>query len=130
MKAILEIELAGDNVRQALKFWSGVADEVVPGLGRATFGTMPPCGWCAEVTGFDPKYKYARTFLRFRKDYSRANSKGSRGVYAVYFLEEGKIYEVKDNKSRWFCTVRDWEIVKLTKEEADECLKDRSESTS
>ena len=35
-----------------------------------------------------------RFFLRGSTDYSRANSKGSRGVYLWYWLEEGKLYDV------------------------------------
>lgn len=130
MKAILEIELIGDNIRQEMKLWTNIGNMAMPGLGDMTFGSYPPSGWIAEITGFDSKYKYARSFLKFKKDYSRANSKGSRGVYAEYILDEGKIYDVKDRKQRYFCKVDNWQIVRIDELEVKEWLKSRSESTS
>lgn len=136
MKAYLEIELFGENARQMFKLWETIINTGAPGLGTITFGGMPSSGWVAEITGFDPKYKYARNFLKRKLDYSRANSKGSRGVYAEYILESGKIYEVKEQTSwkkvyRYFCTVNnDGEIVILNESEVIEWLKSRSESTS
>lgn len=127
MKAFLEIELRGDNIRQSAKIAQYIGNEIMPGLGSSIFG-IPPSGWVAEITGFDDKYKYNRQFLRFKKDYSRTNSKGSRGVYAEYILDSGKIYDVKEHKDRYFCTVDDGgNIIKLTEEEVIECLKVRSE---
>jgi hypothetical protein len=135
MKAILEIELFNDGTRQELKMWKNIGNAYVPGLGTITFGGMPPSGWVAEITGFDPKYKYARTFLKFKKDYSRANSKGSRGIFAEYILEEGKIYDVEQQvtwkrSKRYFCTVKDWKIVEIDEMEVILCLNERSWSTS
>lgn len=136
MKAYLEIELFGEDARQMMRLWEAIGNMAFPGLGTATFGGMPPSGWVAEITGFDQKYKYARKFLKRKLDYSRANSKGSRGVYAEYILESGKIYDVKQQISwkrvhRYFCTVnQDGDIVILTESEVVEWLKSRSESTS
>jgi hypothetical protein len=128
MKAILEIELRGDDTVQMCKLWAGVIDEC--GLGVGSSFRMPSAGWCAEITGRDPKWKYKREFCRFKKDYSRANSKGSRGVYAVYCLDGGKYYEIKDGKKRYFAQVHDWKVVEVDREEVDEWLKSNSESTS
>lgn len=136
MKAYLEIELFGEDARQMMRLWEAIGNMAFPGLGTATFGGMPPSGWVAEITGFDQKYKYARKFLKRKLDYSRANSKGSRGVYAEYILESGKIYDVKQQISwkrvrRYFCTVnQDGDIVILSESEVVEWLKSRSESTS
>ena len=136
MKAYLEIELFGENTRQMFKLWENIINMGAPGLGTITFGGMPPSGGVAEITGFDPKYKYARNFLKRKLDYSRANSKGSRGVFAEYILESGKIYEVKQQISwkkvdRYFCTVtNDGDIERLDEKEVIEWLKSRSESTS
>lgn len=104
MKIILELELRGDDVRELAKMGRYIGNEVAPGLGTALF-KIPPSAWVAEITGLDPKYKYKRNFLPYKKDYSRSNSVGSRGVYAVYILETGKIYEVKDHKDRYFCII-------------------------
>jgi hypothetical protein len=130
MKAILEIELRGDDQTQLIKLWTSVANECVPGMGTAAFGGPIPRRWVAEITGPDRKWKYARSFCRFKKDYSRANSKGSRGVYAIYCLDGSKYYEVNEWKRRFFCKVRDWKVVEVTKEEVDEWLKSNSASTS
>ncbi|NLW48787.1 MAG: hypothetical protein GXY86_15850 [Firmicutes bacterium] len=126
MKAILEIELIGDNIVQEMRMWTRLGNDLIPGSGSATFGSCPPSGWVAEITGFDLQYKYARTFLKFKKDYSRANSKGSRGVYAEYILEEEKIYDVKDSKQRYFCKVDNWQIVLINESEVREWLKNHS----
>jgi|GEM_PF-1008693 len=130
MKAFLEIELKGDDMRQMMKLWTGVTNMIFPGLGDLTFGGYPSSGWVAEITGFDKKFKYQRNFLRYKKDYSRANSKGSRYVYAEYILESGKLYDVKDNKERYFCTVNDeGDIITLTEQEVVEWLNNISELT-
>jgi len=122
MKAIVSIELFNDDVihedRQLKNFYNCM----VPTLGNKVFGTIPSSGWVAEIIGFDPKYKYARTFLKFKKDYSQANSKGSRGIFAEYILDENKIYEIKQQvtwkrSERYFCKVQDWKIVKITEQE-------------
>jgi hypothetical protein len=124
MKACLEIELIGDNMVQTFRMWTKVLNDGFPGLGDYTLGSLPPSGWVAEVTGIDPKYKYKRDFLRYRKDYSRSNSKGSRGVFAEYILESEKIYDVRDNKRRFFCKVTDeGDIVHIDESEVRELLK-------
>ena len=131
MKAYLEIELFGDNVRQILKLWRNITNSAIPDLGNLTFGNMSSSEWVAEIVGFNQKYKYTRRFLKCKKDYSRANSKGSRGVFAEYILESGKIYDVKTRKSRYFCTVNEnGDIKELTEREVGEWLKDHLESMS
>lgn len=133
MKAVKEIELFGEDTRALFKFYTGVINDGVPGLGDRMIGGLPSSGWAAEITGTDPKYKYARCFLKPKKDYSRANSKGSRGVYAEYVLESGRIYEFKEQVSnkrviRYFCTVDDEGNVKdILESEVKEWLKTRLE---
>lgn len=132
MKASLKIECIGDNTDQMLKFWKGVTSDILgEGISEATFGTMKASYFVAEITGFHPQFKYERHFLKCKKDYRKANSKGSRGVYAYYILEYGKIYDVLEpyswkNSHRYFCTVdNEGGIEILTKEEVNKCLKDR-----
>lgn len=107
--------------------------------------------WVAEVIGLSPHFGVKRQFLGCHKDYSRANSVGSRGVYAYYVVESGHIYEVSEPLSwkkvdQYFCTVDgDGEIVRLTiedvlahfnkrsgsaREELEGWLRDHSASTS
>lgn len=122
MKIILELELRGDDVRQYAKMYKYLGNEVIPGLGTSIFH-VPASAWAAEVTGVDPKYKFKREFLRFKKDYSRSNSVGSRGVYAIYILEAGHIYDIKEFKDRYYCTVDDTgNIIRLSESEVMEWL--------
>lgn len=131
MKANLSIEAIGDNTDQ--EFFRGLTNSLSPGLGDVTFGKPPKSYWVAEITGSDPVYKYARAFLKGKKDYTKANSVGSRGVFINYLLESGHLYEIKAQVSwksndRYFCMVSDaGEITKLTPEEADQWLKEHLE---
>jgi hypothetical protein len=61
--------------------------------------------WVAKITGLSDKYGLDREFVRAAKDYRRANSRGTRGVYASYMLEYGYIYEVSSPQS-WSTTER------------------------
>jgi hypothetical protein len=87
--------------------------------------------WVAEITGLCEKYGLSRKFISPRRDSSESNSSGSRGVYANYMLEYGKLYEVSSPKSwkrtdRFFCTGRN-PREHITREEAIEWLKNHSE---
>lgn len=89
-----------------------------------------PRWWVAEIGGYDQQYGFKRRFLRPHYDFSRANSVGSRGVYAVYILDEGGCYDVKSPRTwkkndRYLCIVRDGEIVKTDEEGVRQCLKSR-----
>jgi hypothetical protein len=123
MKNIIELELFGEDIRKLSRFYTNIANEILPGMGGMFIGNMPPSGWVAEIIGFDPQYKYARRFLKCKKDYSRSNSKGSRGIYGEYILESGHIYEVKKQTSwksaeRYYCIVNeDGSIIKISEED-------------
>jgi len=132
MKTTLKIECIGDNTDQMFKFYKKMTSDAVGAtLAEKTFGKIPASYFVAEITGFHVKFKYERTFLQCKKDYKNANSKGSRGVYAWYILESGKIYDVLEPYSwkgshRYFCTVdQEGDIQILTKEDVDICLKNR-----
>jgi len=130
LKAYLELELRGDDMAQWTKLWKSIANDMTPGFGNIIFGNMPKSAWVAEIAGTHQKYKYDRRFLRYNKDYSRSNSKGSRGVFAMYILESGHLYDVKDHKNRYFCTVdNDGNIIKIPQSEVDQWLKDHLELT-
>lgn len=91
-------------------------------------GKISSSCWVAEITGFDPDYNYRRTFPKPKIDRSRANSVGTRGVYKIYTLEEGHIYEVKEQISwqrsqRYFCTVANGQITALTKKQMIQIIK-------
>lgn len=112
MKAILEIELFNEDLRKQMDLACKIVDSVSGErrLGTQMVGRLPPSGWVAEITGPSEKYRFERKFLRAKKDYSRANGKGSRGVYAEYILESGRYYDVQrqitwGRSARYFCTV-------------------------
>lgn len=128
---VLKIECIGDDTDQLFKMYRNLTNDLMPGLGDITFGKTTKRYWVAEIMGSSPKYKYERKFVRCKKDYSEANSVGSRGVYAYYILDEGRIYEVSSPESwgktdRYFCTVRNTELFKMSEEEVESWLKDRS----
>lgn len=133
MKASIRLELFGDNAVQMHRFYQNMIDDyVMPGLGTATFGKGPgPSSWVAEITGEHPRFKLDRQFLKAKKDYSCANSKGSRGVFAVYILESGKYYDIKEQKSwknsrRYYAKVNDdGDVVEVGDEEVAQWLKHR-----
>lgn len=128
MKGILILELFGEDTRQLYKIYRGIFEVSGGDFGRMYFdkhiGTPPRSSWVAEITGPDEKYGLARTFLRGKMDYSKANSKGSRGIWAEYILSQGKVYEVKSQESwgqsrRYFCTVGDeGDIIEINEEAA------------
>ena len=86
-------------------------------------------GWIAEITGKDPKYKFAREFIGNR-DYSQADEFGN-GAITQATLEEGHLYEINaphpDGVDRHFCTIVNDEIVELGYRELMERLEAREQ---
>ncbi len=102
MKAVLEIELIGDDSYEALRMTN-----------RRRYPELPPCvelrarrlgrpelrPWVARVIPIPGSEGYRREMIAYQhKDYSRANSVGSRGVYAYYLLSPG-VYEIHQRTS-------------------------------
>ncbi len=123
----IKLEAIGDDLVDAVRRFAGFCRT----LGVGDDGESPTAGlrrpWVAEITGPDPRYRLARKFLDGRKDYSEANSIGSRGVYVYYHLEPGRIYEVNDlatwrRTDRYFCRVEDGRLVRMAEEEVLACL--------
>ena len=118
----LSLEVYGDDVNQRLRDW---------GLGW-NWNKSP---WVARIVGTDSRFGLAREFLPSRKDYSLANSVGSRGVYRHYVLSPGP-YEVYawvswHRRDRYFLLVEeDGSKRRVTREEVDEWLSARSASMS
>lgn len=93
----------------------------------ATEFGMPSRNWVAQIVGLSANGRWARAYLNGARDYSRANSAGSRGIMVTYLLDPGLIYEVAEPKTwstrnHWFCRVIGFEIVKMTENEVRECL--------
>lgn len=124
MRAVLKIELIADDFfwHQKRNLYS--FDQWLRYAKR--FGHDKSNSWVARITGLDPKYGFKREFLQPTRDYSQANSTGSRGIYAYYALPPG-IYEVNHRETwkrvrRYFCKVENLEIVEISKEDVIRCL--------
>jgi hypothetical protein len=137
MKAVIELELIGhDPVLDKMIAKVGIMADAA-GFDKTLFtgGWKKTQPWVARIVGFDPKYHYRREFVRAQsRDYSRANSVGSRGVYAYYVLGDG-IYEVNERMTwkrtdRYFAQVSNGTITRITQEEVDEWLNTTSASMS
>jgi len=131
MKAQLKVEAMYDNVVQEMKAWTILCNVASPGLGDRTFGRPLSGPWCAKITGRDSKFGYKREFVQGKKDYTHANSKGSRGVFVFFLLESGYVYEVKGSRSRYFCAVtNDGEISTISKEDVEQWIETQKEVTT
>jgi hypothetical protein len=122
---VLRLELFNEGIFQEIEGRSRAMDRGLPGkLGSRILGhgaRIPRGCWVSRIDGT------CRKFQSFRRDYSGANSKQTRGVYAVYFLRPG-LYEVEEQLSwkrsnRRFIRVTDeGEILAIGEEELCKAL--------
>lgn len=116
MRATKSLEYIGENSDAYARTANKMAKRVGVDLGIKS--NRP---WIARITGTDPTYGLARTFLEGQIDYSQANSVGSRGVYLHFFLEDG-VYEVSEHVSwkrtrRYFIVVHNIQVSEIPREE-------------
>lgn len=79
--------------------------------------------WVAEITGTDPKYGFKREFLR--EDTKDTSYSGKTGRVS-YLLTEGKVYEICEAwKGRYYTTIKEGDIQRLTREELEHNLQVR-----
>lgn len=86
--------------------------------------------WVAEITDLDKKFKFKRTFLKSHKDYICSNSKGSRGIYLVFNVKNGLVYERFERTSwkktyRCFFRYKNNKEIEMSENEVIEWLKNR-----
>lgn len=127
MLASLRLEAIGDNhARQLhglarslrrLGLTSSEKESLMPDVRRP---------WVARITGLDSRYGLAREFVRGTRDYSEANSVGSRGLYLYYALADG-IYEVRELISwqrdrRYFVRSEAGDIIEISRDDVDAWL--------
>lgn len=128
MKATLSLEHIDADSSDYLKTLNRSLNNLVSGFGDYFVGFKYNGPWVAEITGRHPKFKLSRQFLSSKRDYSKSNGRGSRGVYLWYILESGKLYQVDEmvsrrNRERYFCTVTpEGEIKIVGNEEVEEWL--------
>ena len=121
MKALLKIEAIGENTFQSIdryRCFGAMAD----------IFSVPKSYWVAKIIGFCIEYDgLKREFVKGNRDYAKANSKGTRGIYVSYFLDPG-YYEVKHKTSwkhteKYLCIVTEaGEIIKMDKLDVERCL--------
>ncbi len=125
MLAVIRLEIIADNYYAGKKYATRetrIPDERY----RELLGPDKSRPWVARITGLDAQFGYKREFMRGQKDYSQANSVGSRGVYMYYPLSDG-IYEVHERLSwkrtrRYFCQVSNSDITEISREEVNALL--------
>lgn len=125
MVAFLRLEAIGDNMRMPDTRALHMALRPRLELEMRRHLLLPNRrAWCAKLTGLSEKFGFEREFLRARRDYSEANSKGSRGVYLYFTLYEGDIYEVHEIVSwsrdrRYFVKAVAGAVVEIEQAEVD-----------
>lgn len=101
MKQALKLEAIGHMQRAADRSMLWIA---------ARFGFLDDIPrvrnpWVARIIAVDPAGGFKREFIKPHVDYSEANSKGSRGVFYYFAVEEGHVYEVFERVT-WQCSDR------------------------
>lgn len=124
----LSLEVFRDDTRQTTMLWERISDMILPGSG-ALFRLPSNRPFVARLTGLDKRFGFQREFQRFKLDYSRANSIGSRGVFAVYLIDAdpSDVFEIREQTSwrsvdRRFCRFVNGDEVRINREEVIRCL--------
>lgn len=126
MKAVIRLEHIGDDVRAYQKHGKRRNDLYEHKLLRGE-GAERLRPWVAQLQSYNQRTgDFDRKFLHGVKDYSRANSVGSRGVFEYIVLNTG-YYEVNERVSwkktdRYFIRVIDEDITRITLAEVLACL--------
>ncbi len=132
MTITLKLEAIDDDFAQVVGSIVRFMREAGMRAGENHFRGVARRPWVAEITGWRGGRWYEREFLDGNKDYSQANSIGSRGVYLYYYLREGRIYEVNElsgrtRSRRYFCTVCDGAVIEMDASEVQDALSERAE---
>jgi hypothetical protein len=133
LRAVLRLEIIGDDWYQYLyhrRRGEARENELLErkydrlfGMGRRNQARP----WVARLVGITLAGGFQREFLRGQKDYSQANSEGSRGVYEYFALREG-VYEVFERTAwtrtrRYYVRVVEGTIAEAGEEEVVQCLR-------
>lgn len=129
MIAVLPLEIIGDNYYAYKRDLANGKARENPRIEKygEMMGRDKSRPWVARITGLDDKYGFKREFQRGQRDYSKANSIGSRGVYEYFALPTG-IYEVHERLTwkrtrRYFIRIEQAEIMEISREEVESCLR-------
>lgn len=118
MLSFFSVELRNENTRQLFKRNASIVSCALgSGVGEAIFG-RPPSVWVARIVGISTKYGLEREFIAPFRDYSSANSKMSRGVYAFFFVSDSSPYEISIPwGDRWFAVFQNNNETRISREE-------------
>ncbi len=102
----LTLEVIGDDSNDRIRQMGRLFSHDRVALRRLIY----PEPWVARITGTDPRFGFRREFVRGEKDYTQANSVGSRSVMKTFWLTAGNVYEVCHRTSwrnvrRYYCRV-------------------------
>jgi len=93
---VFKLECFDDDVREAMRRFNEMPEHLKGQiLRRAPWAlgflpNLPPTPWVARVRGGRLR------FVKPHKDFSEANSSGSRGVLKVWMLRQGTTYEINE----------------------------------
>lgn len=128
MKASLRLEFLGSNDFDAIRGAGRMVNAIAPGLGEAFIGDIPRGPYVAEITWNAELMSFARRYLPSQRDYSKSNSKGSRGVMLCFIIESDRLYEVhsriswRNSETYYAAVAEDGSIYRLKENEAQQWL--------
>lgn len=126
--AVLKLEFIGENYTAYRR--SEAYHEASERYG-SYLGHDQSTPWVKRVLGYNEQFGFLHEAVRGQKDYSQANSVGSRGIYLYYPLKKG-VYEVNERITwsrvrRYFILVDNAEYVEVSKEEVFAWLEELEE---
>lgn len=130
MRYVVKLEAIGDNHVSYLRHFLKAKPSLFGRreLDAIRFGTKKHVPWIAKIIGVRPDGFLRREFVDGQRDYSQANSVGSRGIYLYYALRPG-LYEINSPETwkrvrRYFVRVVDEKTLEeISREELIECFK-------
>lgn len=135
----IRLECIGDDIAQAMRGFEKKADALAPAerghqwqrLFKAARTSSWPEPFVWRIVGVNERGHFTKERVRGRKDYTHANSVGSRGVYLWYTLVRGEFYRIQSipswKRARVFYAVATADgYGEMTEQEVYACLSDGS----
>lgn len=107
--------------------WS--AERIGPSSIRANWRAQAASGganpWLCELAGYEGPGRYRRVFLRPRKDFGRANNRGTRGVDYLWVLQQARVYQAywptswKTGTRAFLRVTADGDVQQITRAQVD-----------
>jgi hypothetical protein len=125
--ATIRLEAIGDDLRVAVPHFRKHRDQRPPPRVAKNLYRPLRHPWVAEVGAPVVDGRPTRTPVHGQRDTTGVRGLGARGVYMIYTLRAGKLYEVNDlishgRERRYFCRVADGRIEEITEAEVTACL--------